>query len=287
MQATPAGWRNPCLRLDGPASLRSKILFAAAKLCPRDLADQLLASSDDVWNLYGPTETTIWSSATRLEKRSGPVPIGPPIANTQFYVLDESLHPVPIGVTGDLYIGGAGLARSYWQRPELTGAEKFVSNPFGEGRIYRSGDLARWLSGGRIELLGRTDYQVKVRGFRIELAEIENALSSHPAVRDAVTVAVEAGPGDKRLAAWVDSTLADPPADLDAQLYSLLTAKLPEYMIPAVITVLPALPRTANGKIDRKSLPAPTFAARTKGRSFTRRRKLRSRLSWRKSGLKC
>jgi hypothetical protein len=148
-------------------------------------------------------------------------------------------------------------------------AEKFLRSPFGSGRIYRSGDLARWLSDGRIEVLGRTDYQVKVRGFRIELAEIETTLASHPAVRDAVTVAVEAGPGDKRLAAWVDSALADPPADLDAQLYSLLTAKLPEYMIPAIITVLPALPRTANGKIDRKSLPAPTFAGRTKGRTFT------------------
>jgi amino acid adenylation domain-containing protein len=266
MQATPAGWRI-LLEAGWTGQPALKVLCGGEAL-PRDLADTLLASSGDVWNVYGPTETTIWSSATRLEKKNGPVPIGPPIANTQFYVLDEQLQPVPVGVTAELYIGGAGLARGYWNRPELT-AEKFLRSPFGSGRIYRSGDLARWLSDGRIEVLGRTDYQVKVRGFRIELAEIETTLASHPAVRDAVTVAVEAGPGDKRLAAWVDSALADPPADLDAQLYSLLTAKLPEYMIPAIITVLPALPRTANGKIDRKSLPAPTFAGRTKGRTFT------------------
>ena len=266
MQATPAGWRI-LLEAGWGGQPPLKILCGGEAL-PRDLADSLMAASGDVWNVYGPTETTIWSSATQLEKRLGPVPIGPPIANTQFYVLDERLQPVPIGVTGELYIGGSGLARSYWLRPDLT-TEKFLPNPFGEGRIYRSGDLARWLADGHIEILGRSDYQVKVRGFRIELAEIENALASHPAVRDAVTVAVEAGPGDKRLAAWVDSTLAEPPADLDAQLYSLLTAKLPEYMIPAVITVMTALPRTANGKIDRKSLPAPTFAARTQGRIFT------------------
>jgi hypothetical protein len=221
-----------------------------------------------VWHVYGPTETTIWSSATRLDKRPGPVPVGPPIANTQFYVLDERLQPVPVGVTGELYIGGAGLARGYWHRPELT-AEKFLPNPFGVGRIYSTGDLARWLRDGHLELLGRTDYQVKVRGFRIELGEIETTLSSHPAVRDAVVVAVEAGPGDKRLAAWVDSAQVDLPADLNAQLYSLLSARLPAYMRPAVITVLPSLPRTANGKIDRKSLPIPSFAGKTQERAFT------------------
>jgi hypothetical protein len=160
------------------------------------------------------------------------------------------------------------LARGYWNRPELT-AEKFLPNPLGSGRIYRTGDLARWLRDGHIELLGRTDFQVKVRGFRIELGEIEAALASHPAVRDSVVTAVAVGPGDTRLAAWVDSALAQPPADLDAQLHTLLTAKLPEYMHPAVITVLPALPRTANGKIDRKSLPEPSFAGKTKMRPFT------------------
>ena len=243
-------------------------MLCGGEALPRDLADSLLDRSADVWNVYGPTETTIWSSATRLEKREGPVPIGPPIANTQFYVLDERLQPVPVGVTGELYIGGAGLARGYWNRPELT-AKKFLPNPFGGGRIYRTGDQARWLRHGHIELLGRIDFQVKVRGFRIELGEIEAALASHPAVRDAVATAVEVGPGDMRLVAWVDSALTSPPADLSTQLRTLLTAKLPEYMHPAIIAVLPALPRTANGKIDRKSLPEPAFGGPTKARLFT------------------
>ena len=266
MQATPSGWRI-LLEAGWQGQPMLKVLCGGEAL-PRDLADSLLACSDQVWNVYGPTETTIWSSATRLVEQTGYVPVGPPIANTQFYVLDERLQPVPVGVIGELYIGGAGLARGYWQRPELT-EEKFLANPFGAGRIYRTGDLARWLPDGHVELLGRTDYQVKVRGFRIELGEIETALASHPAVRDAVVMAVKAAPGDKRLAAWVDSTLPDPPQDLTAQLTSLLVLKLPEYMRPAVITVLPALPRTANGKIDRKSLPAPAFAGRVQERGFT------------------
>jgi amino acid adenylation domain-containing protein len=266
MQATPSGWRI-LLEAGWKGQPRLKVLCGGEAL-PRDLADSLLDASDQVWNVYGPTETTIWSSATRLEKLSGPVPIGPPIANTQFYALDERLQPVPVGVIGELFIGGAGLARGYWKRPELT-AQKFLPNPFGDGRIYRTGDLARWLPDGHIELLGRTDFQVKVRGFRIELGEIETALASHPAVRDAVAAAVEFGPGDKRLAAWVDSAQTPPPADLEAQLHSLLSEKLPEYMRPAIVTVLQALPRTANGKIDRKSLPNPAIAGKAHKRPFT------------------
>ena len=209
MQATPSGWR---ILLEAGCKVKPQLkVLCGGEALPRNLADALLECSNDVWNVYGPTETTIWSSATRVEKQTGPVTIGPPIANTQFYVLDDRLHPVPIGVTGELYIGGAGLARGYWRKPELT-AEKFLPNPFGAGRIYRTGDQARWLLDGHIELLGRTDFQVKVRGFRIELNEIESALASHPAVRDAVVVAVEVAPGDKRLAAWVDSALDKPPA---------------------------------------------------------------------------
>jgi amino acid adenylation domain-containing protein len=266
VQATPSGWR--ILIEAGWTGTPALKVICGGEALPRDLANQLLAYSNEVWNVYGPTETTIWSSATRLEKQEGPVVVGPPIANTQFYVLDERLHPVPIGVAGELYIGGAGLARGYWHRPELT-AEMFVPNPFGAGRIYRTGDLARWQGSGHLELLGRTDFQVKVRGFRIELGEIESALASHPAVRDAVAVAIEVGPGDKRLAAWVDSALAEPPADLKNQLYTLLTAKLPGYMVPAAISVVSALPRTANGKINRKVLPAPAFAETSHERSFT------------------
>jgi amino acid adenylation domain-containing protein len=266
MQATPSGWRI-LLEAGWKGQPHLKVLCGGEAL-PRDLADSLMDRSDNVWNVYGPTETTIWSSATRLDKRPGPVTIGPPIANTQFYVLDDRLQPVPVGVTGELYIGGDGLARGYWNRPELT-AEKFLPNPFASGRIYRTGDLARWLRDGHIELLGRTDFQVKVRGFRIELGEIEAALASHPAVRDAVATAVEVRPGDTRLAAWVDTGLSQPPTNLEAQLRTLLTAKLPEYMHPASITALAVLPRTANGKIDRKSLPAPSFGGQTKARQFT------------------
>ena len=266
MQATPVGWRI-LLEAGWKGRPHLKVLCGGEALA-RDLADSLMDCSNDVWNVYGPTETTIWSSATRLEKREGPVPIGPPIANTQFYVLDDRLQPVPLGVTGELYIGGAGLARGYWNRPELTAA-KFLPNPFGRGRIYRTGDHARWLEDGHIELLGRIDFQVKVRGFRIELGEIEAALASHPAVRDAVATAIHIRPGDSRLAAWVDSALAQPPADLEEQLRTLLTARLPEYMHPAIITVLPTLPRTDNGKIDRKSLPEAAFGGQTKARQFT------------------
>ncbi len=266
LQATPVGWRI-LLEADWKGQPRLKVLCGGEAL-PADLADSLLKYSEEVWNVYGPTETTIWSSATKLHKQTGPVPIGPPIANTQFYVLDDLLQPVPIGVTGELYIGGDGLARGYWHNPELT-AQKFVQNPFRDGRVYQTGDLARWLSDGHIEVLGRTDFQVKVRGFRIELSEIESTISLHPFVRDAVAVAIADDHGDKRLAVWVDSTQADPQPDLEPQLYTLLSQKLPSYMQPSAIMVLPALPRTANGKIDRKALPAPQFASRAQARVFT------------------
>jgi hypothetical protein len=145
----------------------------------------------------------------------------------------------------------------------------FVPNPFGEGRMYRTGDEARWLADGHVELLGRKDFQVKVRGFRIELGEIEATLASHPAVRDAVVMAVEIAPGDKRLAAWIDSAVSSTSAGLEGQLHSLMLERLPEYMRPAAITVLSALPRTANGKIDRKALLAPGFLGKKQDRKFT------------------
>jgi acyl carrier protein len=216
--------------------------------------------------MYGPTETTIWSSATRVG--AGPVRLGPPIANTQFYVLNEKLRPVPVGVTAELFIGGSGLARGYWHREDLT-AEKFVQNPFGAGRIYRTGDLARWRPDGSIELLGRTDYQVKVRGYRIELGEVETALASHPAVRDAVVLAIDIGAGEKQLAAWVDSDVQPLPSDLSATLRALLATKVPEYMVPSTISVLSALTRTPNGKIDRKTLPSPMTSNTKASRAFT------------------
>jgi aryl carrier-like protein len=193
--------------------------------------------------------------------------IGPPIANTQFYLLDQRLHPVPIGVVGELYIGGTGLARGYWKQTELT-AERFLPNPFAPGRIYKTGDLGRWhldsAGQGRIELLGRTDFQVKVRGYRIELGEIEAALTSHPAVRESVVVAQtneSGGAAITRLVAYVDAgSSAEHATALTADLLTMLADTLPEYMIPAAIVPLPQLPRSPNGKIDRKSLPdAETF----------------------------
>jgi aryl carrier-like protein len=247
---------------------------------PRDLADQLVERSEQVWNVYGPTETTIWSSATRVTAGTGPLLIGPPIANTQFYVLDQHLQPVPVGVVGELYIGGRGLARGYWKRPDLT-AERFLPNRFTDGRVYKTGDLGRWrvdaAGQGRIELLGRMDFQVKIRGYRIELGEIESALNRHPAVRESVVIAhtsQSTGAATTRLVAYVDAgSSAEHGTALAADLVTMLADTLPEYMIPAAILPLPQLPRSPNGKIDRKNLPdAETFlksGLHASQRSFT------------------
>jgi amino acid adenylation domain-containing protein len=260
LQATPGTWR---MLIDAGWSRQMPLkVLCGGEALPRDLADQLVERTEQVWNMYGPTETTIWSSATRVGRETGPLLIGPPTANTQFYVLDQRLQPVPVGVPGELYIGGRGLARGYWRRPDLT-AERFLASPFTDGRIYKTGDLGRWRvdsSGqGRVELLGRTDFQVKIRGYRIELGEIEAALNRHPAVRESVVVAhmsQSAGATISRLVAYVDAgNSAEHATALTADLVSMLTDTLPEYMIPAVILPLPQLPRSPNGKIDRKNLP--------------------------------
>ncbi len=171
---------------------------------PRELAGRLLEKGERLWNLYGPTETTVWSAATEVVPGDGPVTIGRPIANTQAYVLDRQLRPVPVGVVGELYLGGTGLARGYLDRPSLT-AERFVPDPFGPpgGRLYRTGDLARWRSDGTLECLGRVDHQVKIRGHRVELGEVEAALAEHPAVRRSAASAVPDASGEFRLVAYV------------------------------------------------------------------------------------
>ncbi|HEY0604611.1 MAG TPA: amino acid adenylation domain-containing protein, partial [Herpetosiphonaceae bacterium] len=214
-----------------------------------------------VWNLYGPTETTIWSTRQRVRDVDGQaVPIGRPVGNTQLYVLDAHGQPVPLGVVGELYIGGAGVARGYRNRPDLT-AERFVPDPFSAqpgARLYCTGDLVRYRADGTLEFIGRSDHQIKLRGFRIELGEIETVLTQHPAVQQAVVVVREAQPGDTRLVAYVVPAATAPIADA---LRALLTTRLPAYMIPAVFVSLDALPLTPNGKIDRRALPAPDMVA--------------------------
>lgn len=203
MQATPATWRL-LLEAGWKGSDTFKILCGGEAL-PRELANELVTRSGSLWNMYGPTETTIWSSVSKITSTDGPVFLGDPIANTQFYLLDENLEPLPIGVAGELHIGGDGLARGYFDQKEQT-AGKFISDPFSTGddaKIYKTGDLVRRRDDGNIEFLGRIDHQVKVRGYRIELGEIESALLEHPAVEKAVVAAREDSPGDKRLAAYV------------------------------------------------------------------------------------
>jgi amino acid adenylation domain-containing protein len=253
LQATPTTWH---LLLDAGWSGEQVRALCGGEAMTRDLANQLLQRQAEVWNLYGPTETTVWSTrAVIREGETGAVSIGRPLANTQVYVLDEDLSPVPVGVTGELYIGGVGLARGYLNRPGLT-AERFVPNPFGIGeRLYRTGDRCCWQADGTLEFLGRVDHQVKVRGFRIELGEIEAALLKHPGVRQAVTVAREDEPDEKRLVAYV---VAKESWSLGAgELRTHLKQSLPDYMVPSAFLILEALPLTPNGKVDRRALPAP------------------------------
>ncbi len=261
LQATPGAWR---LLIDAgwtkpQAGRRALKALCGGEALPRELADQMLARAAEVWNMYGPTETTIWSSATRVKTGAGPLRLGTPLANTQFYVLSERGQLAAIGTTGELFIAGGGLARGYWSRPELT-QEKFCANPFSLGRIYASGDLARRRADGTIELLGRTDFQVKLRGYRIELQEIEAALQADPQVRDAVVTAHVGAAAATQLIAYVTSEEGEEAEALSERLAHTLRKTLPEYMIPAEFVVLQQLPRTANGKIDRKALPAPSRA---------------------------
>jgi amino acid adenylation domain-containing protein len=258
MQATPASWKM-LLAAGWPGSEGLKILCGGEAL-PQQLANQLQLRGAFVWNLYGPTETTIWSTLYQLDRKDESVSIGRPIANTQIYILDRYLMPVPVGVFGELHIGGAGLARGYLNRPELT-AQKFIPNPFSnspDARLYKTGDLARYLPDGNIEYLGRIDNQVKIRGYRIELGEIEETLRQHPAVRDAATIARDDGSGNKRLIAYIvapsETTLTT------GELHVFLKEKLPDYMVPAAFVLLEALPLTINGKVDRRSLPEPDTA---------------------------
>ncbi len=254
LQATPATWR---MLLDSGWRGRDGLrMLCGGEALPRELADRLLGCGAELWNVYGPTETTVWSTLERVTAGDGPVPIGHPIANTEVYVVDKALQPVPAGLPGELLIGGLGVALDYLDRPELT-AEKFVDDPFGPrpgGRLYRTGDLARWRRDGRLEALGRIDHQVKLRGFRIELGEIESVLLQGDAVAQAVVICREDRPGDKRLVAYL--VPASAAADVGA-LRNRLRERLPDYMLPAAFVGLERLPLTPNGKVDRRALPAP------------------------------
>src|SRR6185369_1397113 len=222
-----------------------------------------------VYNLYGPSEDTTYSIVALIARGEARAPaIGRPIANTEVYVLDQRGQVTPVGVAGELYLGGAGLARGYWQRAELT-AERFIPDPFSltpGQRLYRTGDLVRYLEAGELEYLGRLDQQVKVRGHRIELGEIEAVLGQHERVRQSVVVAREDAPGQKQLVAYVVSE--GEPAVSSTELRSYLREQLPEYMVPAFFVTLAELPLTPNGKVDRRALPAPEHSRTQSDQSY-------------------
>jgi amino acid adenylation domain-containing protein len=259
MQATPASWRM-LLAAGWSGSPQLKILCGGEGLTS-DLAQQLLKKGSAVWNLYGPTETTIWSTVCRVDTTKlshALVPIGRPIANTQIYILDSHLQPVPVGVLGELYISGVGVARGYLNRPELS-AERFISNPFSDSyRLYRTGDVARYLDDGTIEYISRIDHQVKIRGFRIELGEIENALSTHPQVREAVVITRSDHTEEKQIVAYITTQQEQPTPE---SLRDFLKQKLPDYMVPTAFVRLEALPLTPSGKVNRRALPKPTASS--------------------------
>ncbi|MHA6200181.1 non-ribosomal peptide synthetase DhbF [Bacillus subtilis] len=263
MQATPTLWH--ALVTSEPEKLRGLRVLVGGEALPSGLLQALQDLHCSVTNLYGPTETTIWSAAAFLEEGlQGVPPIGKPIWNTQVYVLDNGLQPVPPGVVGELYIAGTGLARGYFHRPDLT-AERFVADPYGPPgtRMYRTGDQARWRADGSLDYIGRADHQIKIRGFRIELGEIDAVLANHPHIEQASVVVREDQPGDKRLAAYV---VADGAIDT-AELRRYMGASLPDYMVPAAFVEMDELPLTPNGKLDRKALPAPDFSTSVSDRS--------------------
>ncbi len=254
LQATPASWR--LLLESGWEGNSALSVFCGGEALNRDLAERLLSKAGAVWNLYGPTETTVWSTLAKVQSGDGTVPVGRPIAHTRAYVLDAHMRPVPVGVAGELYLGGTGLARGYHGRPSLT-AERFLPDPFstdGGARVYRTGDLARYRPDGVIECLGRVDGQVKIRGYRVELGEVESALSAHPAIREAAAAARDEASGEKQLVAYL---VPRNHAPIETELRAFLKERLPEYMIPSAFVVLPTMPMTPNGKIDRKALPDP------------------------------
>jgi amino acid adenylation domain-containing protein len=252
LQATPAAWRGLIdIGWTGQAGLKA---LCGGETLSRDLAQELLPRVGELWNLYGPTETAVWSAAHKVTAGNGPVPIGRPIDNTEIFVLDANQKLAPTGVAGELYIGGAGVARGYVRREELT-AERFIESPFhSNAKLYRTGDLARWRTDGTLECLGRIDNQIKIRGFRIEPGEIEAALLEHEEIRTAAVRVWPDASGNLSIAAYLTGGLALERIDLRR----FLKQQLPDYMIPARFVTLDALPLTPNGKVDRNALPDPS-----------------------------
>jgi acyl-coenzyme A synthetase/AMP-(fatty) acid ligase/acyl carrier protein len=257
MQATPTTWR--LLIESGWKGNKELRVLCGGEALSRSLADALTERVRKVWNFYGPTETTIWSTAWEVVP-DVPVAIGRPLANTQVYILDSQLQPVPVGVAGQLHIGGHGLARGYLGRPELT-LEKFIANPFSQdkqSRIYKTGDWARYLPDGTVECLGRIDHQVKIRGFRIELGEVETALRQHATIANAVVTAREDAAGEKRLIGYLVPRNGPPSV---GELREFIRTKLPAYMVPTHFVIMSEFPLTPNGKIDMRKLPTPEATA--------------------------
>jgi amino acid adenylation domain-containing protein len=262
MQATPQTWRMLDLAGGVPVSVRLRLCGGEA--LSGDLAKRLLEPGATLWNVYGPTETTVWSAARVVASAADAAEIGPPIEHTRIYVLDERMMPVPVGVVGEVWLAGRGVARGYHDRPDLT-AGSFRPDPWSDdpgARVYRTGDLGRWREGAGLELIGRNDHQVKVRGFRIECGEIEAVLRAHPGVRQAAVITADRA-GAPELVAYIvprrNSSLAMPGADVLEELRPHLRAALPDYMVPSLVVTLPALPLTPNAKVDRAGLPAPQW----------------------------
>jgi amino acid adenylation domain-containing protein len=264
LQGTPQTWR--LLESSGGVPSGVRLRLCGGERLPADLAGQLMAPGVSLWNVYGPTETTVWATARVVTSAAGASDIGPTIDHVRVYILDDRLMPVPVGVVGEVCLAGRGVGRGYYGRPRLT-ARSFRPDPWGGepgARMYRTGDLGRWREGAGLELIGRNDHQVKVRGFRIECGEIEAVLRAHRDIRQAVVVTA-ARAGEPALVAYIvprrGSAAAQPGTDLLEELRPHLRASLPDYMVPALILALPALPLTPTAKVDRAALPAPKWGA--------------------------
>jgi acyl-coenzyme A synthetase/AMP-(fatty) acid ligase/acyl carrier protein len=255
MQATPITWR--ILLESGWQGREGLKVLCGGEAMPPELAREMIPRCATLWNLYGPTETTIWSTVSRVRSVENRIPIGRPIANTQVYIVDDQLRQLPAGATGELLIGGEGLARGYLNQPALT-AERFIPNPFNPdptSRLYKTGDLCCFRRDGAIEYLGRNDNQVKIRGYRIELGDIEAAMESHPRVKQAAAKVVEAPHREKSIVGYVVA-----PGVETYELRTHLTERLPRYMLPSLFVKLAELPLTPNHKVDRNALPMPQDA---------------------------